>query len=67
MGNQPLVVAGDLLAQIFGLRFQERFRIPLLHTGDEETEETAEQVADPIQLPHPFSIPATDKLCQKRA
>ncbi len=44
VGRQALVVAADLLAQVFLFQFQQGFRIALFHPLDELRKETTEHV-----------------------
>jgi hypothetical protein len=49
MGRQSLVVLSNLLAQIFLLYFQQRFRVLTLKPRDEEAEETTDQIGKPLE------------------
>jgi hypothetical protein len=49
MGDQALVVPGDLGAQILLLRFKEDLGISPFQSGDEKTQEATEEIADAFE------------------
>ena len=46
VGREALVVLGDLAAEVFPLDLEQGLGVALLHAGDEQAQEAAEQVGD---------------------
>src|SRR5687768_207013 len=46
MGGEALVEVRDLLAQVFLLQLQQRFRIALFDAGDEEGKEAFDEISE---------------------
>ena len=49
MRGEPLVVLGDLLAQVLLLGLEQRLGVALLEPADEEATEAADQVGDALE------------------
>ncbi|GIX36691.1 MAG: hypothetical protein KatS3mg126_2470 [Lysobacteraceae bacterium] len=52
VGGEPLVVTGDLLAQVFLLQLEQGLRVTLLEARDEHGQKAADEIGDALEHEH---------------